>query len=143
MRAIVSFPEREFPGTASGTSSRYSPSGKSRLSGTGRILVGMHWREMRERLESAVSNGQLSVDDLAESKKIERILGFDSLDHVELLMGCEELGLEVRTVGDLIRFFELMDRREPPDEPPAPPMHPVPVTGPVEAGQSQNSFPKS
>lgn len=89
-------------------------------------------QSIRERLEIAVTSGQLSLDDFLESAKLEQILDLDSLDHVELVMGFEEMGIQRPTVGDLIHLLERDGRREPPNDPPEPPMHPLPVTGPVE-----------
>ena len=99
---------------------------------------------MLETLEAAIRSGQLLVDDLLESAKIEQVLGIDSLDHVELVLGFEEMffeeiGIRRSTVGDLIRLLEHDGRREPPNDPPEFPMHPLPVTGPVETGGRTHS----
>lgn len=120
------------------------------LSELGGTLRTVDWRAIREKLglklscskaaqklRSAIESGELSVTTSLKSDAVERVLGFDSLDKVELVMGCEELGMSPQTVGELIGLLELMDRNEPSDifkDPPGPPpMHPLPVVGPVES----------
>ena len=117
----------------------------------------MHWSTIREmlrlepsyseallRLRSAIESGELSVTTSLKSNTVERVLGFDSLDKVVLVMGCEELGMRPQTVGDLIRLLELMDRHDPPNGPTGPPpMHPLPVTSALETAGVKNLSVKS
>ena len=51
---------------------------------------------------------ELGLEETLEhaAKKLDELLGWDSLDMVELSMALEEKGIVVTTVGELIRLLE-------------------------------------
>jgi len=64
--------------------------------------------EILRTLQAAVDSGELRREETLEhaAKKLDKLLGWDSLDLVELSMALEEAGIVVRTVGELIRLLE-------------------------------------
>jgi hypothetical protein len=68
----------------------------------------MNPHDIRRTLQAAVDSGELGPEETLEhaAKKLDELLGWDSLDIVELSMALEEKGIVVTTVGDLIRLLE-------------------------------------
>ena len=68
----------------------------------------MNPHEIQRKLQAAVDSGELGLEETLEhaAKKLDELLGWDSLDMVEFSMALEEKGIVVTTVGELIRLLE-------------------------------------
>jgi acyl carrier protein len=67
----------------------------------------MNPHEIQRKLQAGDS-GELGLEETLEhaAKKLDELLGWDSLDMVEFSMALEEKGIVVTTVGELIRLLE-------------------------------------
>ena len=68
------------------------------------------YAEAAQRLAAAVESGQFSGTTPLDTKAIEQVLGFDSLDWIDMQMRSEEFGIKALTADELIRLLKQISR---------------------------------